>query len=135
MNKYFIVVLIAILVACGGAKEEKDPVSDLKEEVIAVHDEVMPKMGELRKVEKLLRSKADSLSEADSLVANRHVAAADAIEHANEGMMNWMRNFDPNFEGTEEEILKYLDDQKKSIEQVKQKMLQSLDTGKALLEQ
>ena len=49
--------------------------------------------------------------------------------------MVWMRNFDPNFEGSDEELLKYLTDQKTSIEEVSRKMNESLQKGEELLSQ
>ena len=51
-------MLMAVLIfSCGSSKEEQ--LDRLKADVLAVHDEVMPKMGELRKVEKSLRSMAE----------------------------------------------------------------------------
>lgn len=135
MTRFFNLLLAFFLLACGGSTQsEQSDQTTLKEEVMAVHDEVMPKMGELRSMEKKLRAKGDSLLASDSLLAQKHIAAADAIKHANDGMMTWMRSFDPNYEGTEEEIKSYMESQKDSIEKVRDNMLQSLDSGKRLLE-
>ncbi|MEM8893706.1 MAG: hypothetical protein AAGC88_03950, partial [Bacteroidota bacterium] len=57
-------ILSLAIVSCGdGGKAEREA---LRDEVIAIHDEVMPKMGDLRKVRKSLEAMADTLA-TDSL--------------------------------------------------------------------
>ena len=132
--KFSLLTTMAILmVACSGNNSQKD-IKSMREDVMAVHDEVMPKMGELRKMEKSLQQKAAELLLADSTMdVSSYTAAANEIASANEAMMGWMRAYEPNFEGSNEEIAAYLEAQKKSIDQVKQDMLGSLEAGKALL--
>lgn len=133
MRLLSIIALLTLMVSCSTPKKEavqEEP--SLKDQVMDVHDEVMPKMGELRKTQKELLALADS-SAADSLVAAKFSQLASEIDNANESMMAWMRNFDPNFEGTPEEVEKYLQDQLKSIEEVKSDMLSTLEEGKKAL--
>ncbi len=127
-----ILAITLIFGACSGPTQKTD-VSSLKDEVMAVHDEVMPKMGELRKTEKALRSMAQEVD--DSLTSSDITSAANAIKLANENMMVWMRNYDPAFEGTDEEIKNYLEAQKDGIEKVREDMLSSLETGNKILNQ
>ena len=125
-------LILTLAIACSPSK--KSEISALKEQVMQVHDEVMPKMGELMKTEKRLKSKADSLiTAADSVSAQACLDAASKINEANESMMNWMRNFQVDFQGSEAEILGYLEEQKKGIEKVKEDMLSSLEEGKGKL--
>ena len=100
---------------------------------MSIHDEVMPKMGELMKTSKALVLLADSIAEIDSLKASVFSAAAMEIDMANENMMNWMRSYEPEYEGSEKEILTYLEGQKVSIEKVKDDMENSLAKGKEIL--
>jgi hypothetical protein len=131
----FLLFLVAPVAACSNEqKEQKDA---LMAEVMAAHDEVMPKMGELRKTAKDLQAKADSLSTltdqdfATEISTLRHTA--ERIEDANEGMMEWMRQFEmPDNEAPIAEVLVYLKDQKEKIDRVKDEMLKSLEEGKAL---
>ena len=58
---------------------------------------------------------------------------AEAIAEANEYMMDWMRNFKVNFEGTEQEKEQYLLTQKQGIEQVQLLMTTSLEEAKKYL--
>lgn len=106
-------------------------------EVMAAHDEVMPKMGELRKTAKDLQAKADSLSTLTDQDFAAEISTlrqtAERIEDANEGMMEWMRQFEmPDNEAPIAEVLVYLKDQKEKIDKVKDEMLKSLEEGKAL---
>lgn len=96
-----------------------------------IHDEVMPKFGELRKLERSLRQKAEGTM--DSVLAEKMIMAADEVKLANDNMMEWMRNYDPNFEGTEGEVRDYLEDQKEKITTVRDNMLESLKSGNDLL--
>lgn len=129
--KYLSLLLVAVCVACGPGKKEE--LQTLKDEVMSIHDEVMPKMGELRNVRKQLMLQADSLMESDSVRAAILITAADNIGEANESMMQWMRNYEPEFEGTEEEAMQYLQGQKESIQKVKEDMLGSVAKGREVL--
>ncbi len=121
-----LIILIAILVMTGC--QSGNNIDLLKEQVMAVHDEVMPKMGELRKVEKSLREL--SPGNPDSVVI---ITEANAIKAASDGMMQWMRNYEPDFEGSEEEYIEYLNTQMKEIEKVRDDMNSSLEAGKQRL--
>ncbi len=123
----FSILLIVLLIACG---EKPDQVKVLKDEVMDVHDEVMPKMGDLRKASKSLLMKAETL---DSTSAAELKTIAGDIEAANEFMMDWMRQYEPNLEGTEEEVLKYYKEQREGIQEVKERMLNALEKGQKAL--
>lgn len=131
MKNLALLTVIILLAACGPSKKEE--LQTLKSEVMAIHDEVMPKMGELRRTRKDLLLQADSLMESNPDRAAMLTTIADEIGNANEGMMQWMRAYEPEFEGTDEEIRQYLEDQKVSIQQVKDDMLGSLKKGKEII--
>jgi len=132
MNKILIISL-TILFACQSSNKEVVDLKALKDEVFELHDEVMPMMGELRQVRKSLMLQADSIQETNVERAAALTVVSDELNSANEGMMVWMRNFDPNFEGSDEEILKYLTDQKTSIDEVNKNMKETLKKGQELL--
>ncbi len=132
MIKYLNLLFVTVLVACGPSKE--DQIKEIKNQAIEVHDEVMPLMGNLRSVRKDLMLIADSISTSDSLKASILNEKAAEIAAANEGMMQWMRNFEPEFEGSEDEKIEYFKGQKISIEKVKVDMLEALDSGQKVLE-
>lgn len=121
-------MLISVLLfSCG---EKGDELQNLKKDVMAIHDEVMPKMGDMRKVSKSLQMKAETL---DSISGVELKSLASDIDSANEFMMQWMRQYEPNLEGTQEELLRYYTEQMQSIRLVKDSMNQTLAKGKKAL--
>lgn len=113
---------------------KEDEVSALKTEVIVIHDEVMPKMGELKSNQKLLMEKGEKLG--DTTEAQRYRGAALACDEAYEGMFVWMRQFDSKLEGlNEEESIAYLQDQLIKVTQVNRDIKQALEEAEKLLEQ
>jgi len=123
-----LILLFVILLACSGAGQKAE-IEKLTAEVISLHDEVMPLMEPLYKTRKQLLLKAEADTSNVQLVN-----AILKIKSAEEEMMNWMRNYDPAFEGADDsETMKYLSDQKKSIEQVSARMNQAMTNGKSIL--
>ena len=130
--KYAYLLLATLLVSCGPSKQ--DQIKEIKNQAMEIHDEVMPLMGDLRSVRKDLMLLADSIVVSDSIQAAQLGEAASEIADANEGMMEWMRNFEPEYEGTHDELLQYFKDQKIKVEKVKEDMLESLASGEKALE-
>ena len=135
MKNIIFLFAIAFMMACTpGNKASEVSIQDLKNQVMDIHDEVMPKMGELRKTAKTLRESAEvKEAEEDMMSAEDLIRAAEAIEAANESMMVWMRQFEPDFKGTDDESRAYLNDQMKQVNEVRDAMNSSLDAGTALL--
>lgn len=129
--KYLSLLFILLLASCGPSKTEE--LQQLKGDVMVIHDEVMPKMGELRKTRMALEALADSIAVSDSARAETLNSLASDIAEANEGMMQWMRAYEPEFEGTDEEIEAYLNEQKIAVEKVRDDMNESLESGQEAL--
>ena len=134
----FLTALVGLLFisSCGdGGKAERET---LRDEVMAVHDEVMPKMGDLRKTRKSLEALSDSLRSDTTNTEKLQKLGSRAIEIAvaNEAMMGWMRQYNPEImeDGTpHEEVMSYLNEQKESIEKVRDQMNQALALGEEAL--
>jgi len=113
-------MITVFAVSCGDKKKEaKD---ELYDKVMAVHDEIMPKMGDIMKFKKQLQEKIDALSKADQVdstkISELEQAIAD-LDHSHEEMMGWMRQFDNDFEGmVNEDIMTYLTKQMDKIKKV-----------------
>lgn len=89
-------ILIAIIIFSFGSNIRQDEVSELKEEVITIHDEAMARMGEIMQLKREL-SKLKIEAKNDSLI----LINLSALTKAHDGMMDWMRNFSVRFpEGT-----------------------------------
>jgi CHASE3 domain sensor protein len=110
-----------LLVSCEEKPKETDV---LYNKVMEVHDEIMPKMGDIMKLKKQLKEKLaelDTATDIDRAKIDEIEQAIADLDNSHEEMMGWMRQFDRDFEGmVNEEILKYLNDQKGRIEKVGQ---------------
>lgn len=127
-----LVILGGIVMALASCNSGKGEVENLKSEVIGIHDEVMPLMGELKSEQKRIQQKADELERADS-VANRndveHLRGVVVkLDEAYEGMFVWMRQYSGELEGMEEkEAISYLSDQKEMVVKVNEDIKKALE--------
>ncbi|MCX7742947.1 MAG: hypothetical protein N2167_00130 [Flavobacteriales bacterium] len=132
----FAVILIVIVAACGKSlsKEEKEAKILEKQinEVMAIHDSVMPKTGEIFKLKKKLSNFEKTIS--DSIQIQKIFRCKNLLVEADEAMMKWMHEFreaDPMLSFQEKQ--RYYLEEKKKITEVKNKMLSSIDSAKFLL--
>lgn len=124
----FFIAAFFFLSACGPNKKESNEI--LKQEVIAIHDEVMPKMDELKKLKKEITQKSNELtanSTGSSEEIERLNRIAVGLDAAFEGMFVWMRQFKSTYEDmTQEEVEKYLLDQKIKVQEVNDEIKASI---------
>lgn len=81
--------ILLVVVSCGGfdTKAKVD-------EVLDIHDEVMPKMGEVMNLKRKVLEKAQA--ESDSIKVNELRSLAKDLDQASEEMMVWMREWSKN---------------------------------------
>lgn len=107
-------------------------------EVMAIHDEVMPEMERIYRLQKKLNQVIDSLETEGAAVpvpvdSLRELSAE--LKEADDAMMNWMRSNDFQFEGMEsKEIMEELESEKKNIIVVRDKMLNSIQQAEEVLQ-
>jgi len=131
--KFFASVLILFLsflvLSCANPLIEAN--KEMRAQLIGVHDEVMPKMGELMSLQKKALAQADSLYAQDSTATAQFESMrslAAQLDQAYEGMFVWMRQYSVDEEGkTPEEIKTYLDDQLLKVNQVNADIKAALD--------
>jgi hypothetical protein len=121
------------LISCVSEKVDENQL--LKDEVIAIHDEVMPHMGELKSLKKAVDNKSDSLGQQDSLANAMEIERLEQIsvrlDEAFEGMFVWMRQFKaPEESMDEEEAKSYLLNQKVMVQKVNQDIKEALKIAK-----
>lgn len=132
------VFLISMIMFAACGEKKKSAKDQLYDKVMAVHDEVMPKMGDMSKYKKQLKAKIEELTEAGADVNAEKIdelnKAVEGLENSHEEMMNWMREFDGDFEGmVEKEIMDYLNDQIRKIESVAKTTNTALKSAEQLL--
>ncbi|MBK6363076.1 MAG: hypothetical protein IPF52_06040 [Saprospiraceae bacterium] len=121
---YFIVFSVLFL-SCQSKKEQLQ--NPLYEEVMFIHDEVMPKMGQMHKLKKELKSLKDKHPQSiDSILS-----AIKVIDDADEGMMVWMAEF--RMPEKKSETTAYLEKEKVKIQKVSDDMYYSMELAQKLI--
>ncbi|WP_419212884.1 hypothetical protein ACNR9Q_01835 [Maribacter sp. X9] len=130
----FFTVFVLSLTSCKEDKKTEEPTR--MEEVMAVHDEVMPKMPTLGKLVSQLKPMADSLGP-ESIEAK----AMKDLQEANKAMMDWMQGFGDRFDPDEimngkelsEEKKKWLKEEEEKINKVKADFKTSIEKAEEIL--
>lgn len=124
-----LLLTVCLASGCKNGNSTEQKINDLSDEVMVLHDEVMPLMDDLYRTRKQL----EKVLAEDST----NTTLGPIIQNLSDGedaMMDWMRNFNPGYEGdTDDETLKYFQDQKESILKVGIEMKAVLESGKQAL--
>jgi len=132
---YLIFTLLIFVQACGNKQAEENKTQ--REQVIAVHDEVMPKMGQLKSLEKAALQKAEELQNSetpDQAKIDELKNLASQLNLAYEGMFVWMRQYNTeDGEKTPEEVKVYLDEQLVLVSKVNEDIKAALAKAEVLL--
>jgi len=138
MKKLFSILICTVLFLSFSCKEEKKAPegSSQMDEVMAIHDEVMPKMGTIGKLVGDLKAKVDTTE-----MGQKYEVAMKDLQDANTAMMDWMKDFGDRFdheeilEGKEltEEKQQWLDEEEEKVKVVKEKINGSIARAEALL--
>lgn len=115
------VLVLAVLLAfqCKETKTESEATAEetlvskegaSMKAVIAIHDEVMPKMSDISSLVAELKPIADTAAAGDP-----HIKAMEDLQAAHNSMMDWMKNFGENFSYEETMKGKALTPEKQAI--------------------
>jgi len=137
MKKYLFsfLVLCLIFISC---KEEKNADTTQMKKVMAIHDEVMPKMSTIGTMVGELSSKEDSTA-----MGLKYQDARKDLQDAHKSMMDWMKGFGNRFDSDEilngkeltEEKQKWLDEEEEKVNALKVQINESIDKAQKLLNQ
>ncbi|MEM1339715.1 MAG: hypothetical protein AAF634_10995 [Bacteroidota bacterium] len=130
----FTFLLTISFTSCKTEKKEEGPTQ--MEQVMAIHDEVMPKMGKLGKLVAELKQKVDSTEE-----GLRYDAAMKDLQAAHQSMMDWMKGFGDRFDSSEildgkaltAQKQKWLDEEEEKVKALQQQINSSLEKAEELL--
>lgn len=143
--KYFRIVfsifLFVGLISCKDkVQTEAQIFYQILHEVNDVHDEMMPQMGTLSELRRELEEKIEASEEA----LPDYEKAVQDLAAARQSMMDWMKDFGQEFPYmenrldnlNEEQILDHIERiklQKVSVDEMKNKMIESMDNAKSIL--
>ena len=124
------------------AATESAPNADLQhyeDEVMKIHDEVMPKMSDIQRLSSQLReikANAGENAEGTPVMIEGLDDALTSLREAEQGMMDWMKNYSDTKSKVTGDLMKtFLERELEKITQVKINMLNSIDQANAWLAQ
>jgi len=95
----------------------------LYEEVMKIHDEVMPKMEDIMKMKQALKEEIKNTPDMVEARRKEIDSILSRLDVASKSMMNWMHEFSPPDSATNEEYKKFLEDQLEKVKVVKENIL------------
>ncbi len=123
-----------VLSACQSNSDKTlfdSKVKALEKEVLAIHDEVMPRMGEVvqlsYKMDSLVKITTDTV---EQNILNGHYKN---LVKADKDMMHWMRGYNTPALPYDSASLKYLLNEKVKVEKLKALILNAIDEGNTIL--
>jgi uncharacterized protein (DUF342 family) len=133
------IIFLSFITAITGCEPNiKDQNQKLKQEVIDIHDEVMPLMGDLKSLKKKIDEKKEILTQSDpeniDKIKELETLSVD-LDSAFNGMFVWMRQFQSSYDDmSQEEIETYLLGQKVKVEKVNEDIKKAIAAAKKELE-
>lgn len=143
-NKVKVYFLFTAFLCASCAEDTSDKRAEYDQvfhEVLEVHDEVMPKMGDISSLSQQLSKIADTTSTPETyLNAKKKLTVADSL------MMTWMRSFSDEFVRNKakvktmsnqelEEQINALKDEREEVEEVKEAINSSIENARDLIQQ
>lgn len=128
VSAFYTLFCLLILLACGNNTKQKE-LEAIDKQIMATHDEVMPRMGEVLRLRKQIQSKLDSCQTAAcSDTLNK---LSYALTKADADMMKWMRAYKKP--EVNDSALVYLQNQSREIDLVKKQILDGISQAKTYL--
>lgn len=119
-------IIPVLVITCQLDKDQDPEVSLLYDQVIEIHDEVMPKMRDIRQLKK-------KLAKLKAPQNNKDVQyALQELEDAHDAMMDWMGQFKMPKNVEKSKSMDYLRGQMISANSMKVKMLNAIDNADQL---
>lgn len=138
MRKQFLIIPILCSIFLLSCKEEKKQVEGptQMQQVMAVHDEVMPKMSTIGKLVGELNDKVDSTE-----TGLKYETAKRDLQAAHKTMMDWMQGFGNRFDSDEilngkeltAEKQQWLNEEEEKVNALQEKIKTSIEQAEALL--
>ena len=143
LSRYFSLLIIGLAISCGqkSGHDEHEAGHDMNEggnqalydEVMKVHDEVMPKMNNIYDLKGKLSEKIANTPDMPAEKKQQIESTISRLDSASEGMMVWMRHFNPLPDSTgEEQAKEYLENEMEKITKVREDVRKALTDAEAI---
>ncbi len=146
MKNLLIAASFLLLISCGktsdhsqhetgGTVDGESPNKALYDQVMDIHDEVMPKMQDLYALKLELLEKLAQSPNLETYKKEELQRAISDLDSTSNAMMDWMHNFNPLPDSTNQEAAReYLETEMESIKKVRALTNETLERAKAIKE-
>lgn len=128
---------LVLIISCKQGKKATEGPTQM-EQVMAIHDEVMPKMGTLAKYTAELKAKVDTTA-----MGRKYEVAMKDLQNANTSMMDWMMGFGERFDSDEilngkeltAQKLEWLNEEEEKVKALREEINTSIARAEELLQE
>ena len=148
MRLYHLLYILLSVTACQSKPEQHehhhgqatkemaktDSVGRLEQQILAIHDSVMPQMSELMRLKKAVSTKITETK--DATVKENGLAISTELEKADRTMMSWMNQYngDTLKKLQPAQAMEYLKDQHNKVTEMSRTMRTSIDHAKVYVQ-
>jgi uncharacterized membrane protein len=120
--KLMVIVLVGTMTYCG--EKEKS----LYDQVMDIHDEVMPKMNDIYKMRKSLKDSIENTADMSEETKLQITNTILQLDSAGNSMMVWMREFSPPDQKDEAAFQKYMESELVKVKKMRADVMRALKT-------
>jgi hypothetical protein len=125
-------VLFFFALGCKNANKESE--TKLNQDIMVVHNEIMPKMGEINRLKRQLGNYKDMVSEDNAEMKDSLINTILMLAKMEDSMNDWMGNYKyPNPDITHEEMVKYLTGQRDTVKLLSDDIYMSIAVANGFL--
>jgi len=124
MFRFIIILMVTLVLSCKNQHVNKE--NPLYQDVMVIHDKVMPEMSNIHRLKKQLKS--NNTPGAEDLI----LAKINQLNDADDAMMSWMASFSVPKDKSQEDA--YLLAEKEKIQNVSDQMYEAIDNATHLLD-
>jgi hypothetical protein len=142
--KTLLFISLAILASCAkpgkqedhhhdGGNSDENPNQALYDQVMDIHDEVMPRSEDIYQLKKALQEKIASTPDLIAEKKQELELAIAQLDSADQSMMDWMHHFHPLPDSADQEKARaYLESEMESIKKVRELTNESIEKAKGV---
>lgn len=134
-SPFFVLLTLGFFLSFAACKSEtKEAETLLNQEIMKVHDEVMPKMGDINRMKRQLSAYKDEVPDDNAEMKDSLINAILLLAKTEDNMNDWMAGYKyPNPEMKHDDMMKYLKGQQDTIKQINDDVFMTIAIGNGLL--
>jgi hypothetical protein len=132
-----LVIAVTQQFGCKASSAEETAENTLRDSLMLVHDEVMPRMSEIHRLKKTLLNISEESKDLNPENLTEIEKVVKFLDAADEGMMSWMGQFKQpesmREKSSHQEIMAYLAIEQQRVEKVKTDIIGSIEAASSLI--